>query len=161
MGRWKSRVNHYLLEPAATRRLAEDCLVGVGGTGATCSCRPTRWAASPSYTPDSDNSEAISFIVAITIRIAGVIAPSLELASVTKRVRLGGTRKRVQFHGLLDQRHQTVDACPEVDWLAVQEHLQIGFEAKHQCRPNAAIMALTRAASRSEHSSSSFTPLGN
>ncbi|MGF6920637.1 hypothetical protein [Paraburkholderia sp. 40] len=40
--------------------------------------------------------------------------------------------ERIELHRLLDQHHQTVDTGPEVDWLPMQEYLQVGLKAKHQ-----------------------------
>jgi hypothetical protein len=71
-----------------------------------------------------------------------------------------GPCKRIELHGLLDKRHETIDAGPEVDRFAMQEDRQVRFEAEHQRAPNAATIALTIATSSVEHSSSSFTPLG-
>lgn len=72
-----------------------------------------------------------------------------------------GTCKWIELHGLLDQHHQAVDASPEVDRLPMQEDPQVCIEPKHQRAPNAANIAVTSVASCPEHSSSSFTPLGN
>jgi hypothetical protein len=71
-----------------------------------------------------------------------------------------GATKRVELHGLLDERHEAIDAGPEVDRFAMQEDRQVRLEAEHQRAPNATTTALTIAKSFAEHSSSSFTPLG-
>ncbi|HZZ03347.1 MAG TPA: hypothetical protein VFE81_10605 [Paraburkholderia sp.] len=71
-----------------------------------------------------------------------------------------GARKRIELHGLLDERHEAIDAGAEVDRFAMQEDLQVRLEAEHQRAPNAATTAFAIATSSAEHSSSSFTPLG-
>jgi hypothetical protein len=71
-----------------------------------------------------------------------------------------GASKRVELHGLLDERHEAIDAGAKVDRFAMQKDSKVRLEAKHQRAPNAMITALTIATSSAEHSSSSFTPLG-
>src|SRR3954470_20492035 len=68
--------------------------------------------------------------------------------------------KGVKLHGLLDERHEAIDAGPKVNRFTMQEDRQVRFKAKHQRAPNATTIALTIATSSAEHSSSSFTPLG-
>lgn len=71
-----------------------------------------------------------------------------------------GAGKRIELHGLLDQRHQAVHASPEVDRRAVQVDPRVGVKPEHQCAPRAAIIAVTSAASCPVHSNSTVTPLG-
>ena len=72
-------------------RLAGDFFVCSTVAVDFCACGSVPCLDSPSYTPDVDNSEAISFSNAITMRSAGVMEPWRELARVTKRVKFSFT----------------------------------------------------------------------